>query len=285
MIRLLALILVLLFTGCVATDTATVESQHWTIGHASAIEYAVEYYPYGPALDRTFTAPRPDFDAWTRRRMQLDLRAIDGGGIDQVQLIVDALEVALDRSVLERVPLFLAEAADRAPDLSIVLLADLRRLPEDRLQSFLDACFALNLYLYENYLQVDNTPLLLFRPAAEYSGVAHIGLRTEIAEWYQPDGFNSTAALEHAWMSTNSKDILLPACPPAEPEEWAKERQRGKPIAKAIAAARALQPRRIVLRSWNDFSDGSFIQKNETDGDEVYHSIRKMLNTGELESE
>ena len=266
----LILLVVFIVGGCQTTRSPATAGQ-WRIDHREPTIYAVEYHPYGPALTRSLAAPHPNFGGWGRSRMQSDLRALKRLGIKEIQIIVEAGWLLDNREMAARIPVFIQEAARRAPQLSVVLVADLKHLQPAQLDEFLEFCMGLALHRYPNYVAIGGTPLIVLRRAGAFPDVRHLGLQFEYQVWDQPPGFGVGE------LNAERTDIRVTAGAVSTADEWRVPRKNGRTIATAIRAARQLMPRRLVIRSWNNFADGSFLQRNSLDNNTVYEKTLKAL--------
>jgi hypothetical protein len=266
----LILLVVFIVGGCQTTRSPATAGQ-WRIDHREPTIYAVEYHPYGPALTRSLAAPHPNFGGWGRSRMQSDLRALKRLGIKEIQIIVEAVWLLDNREMAARIPVFIQEAARRAPQLSVVLVADLKHLQPAQLDEFLEFCMGLTLHTYPNYVAIGGTPLIVLRRAGAFPDVRHLGLQFEYQVWDQPPGFGVGE------LNAERTDIRVTAGAVSTADEWRVPRKNGRTIVTAIRAARQLMPRRLVIRSWNNFADGSFLQRNSLDNNTVYEKTLKAL--------
>lgn len=266
----LILLVVFIVGGCQTTRSPATAGQ-WRIDHREPTIYAVEYHPYGPALTRSLAAPHPNFGGWGRSRMQSDLRDLKRLGIKEIQIIVEAVWLLDNREMAARIPVFIQEAARRAPQLSVVLVADLKHLQPAQLDEFLEFCMGLTLHTYPNYVAIGGTPLIVLRRAGAFPDVRHLGLQFEYQVWDQPPGFGVGE------LNAERTDIRVTAGAVSTADEWRVPRKNGRTIVTAIRAARQLMPRRLVIRSWNNFADGSFLQRNSLDNNTVYEKTLKAL--------
>ena len=266
----LILLVVFIVGGCQTTRSPATAGQ-WRIDHREPTIYAVEYHPYGPALTRSLAAPHPNFGGWGRSRMQSDLRDLKRLGIKEIQIIGEAVWLLDNREMAARIPVFIQEAARRAPQLSVVLVADLKHLQPAQLDEFLEFCMGLTLHTYPNYVAIGGTPLIVLRRAGAFPDVRHLGLQFEYQVWDQPPGFGVGE------LNAERTDIRVTAGAVSTADEWRVPRKNGRTIATAIRAARQLMPRRLVIRSWNNFADGSFLQRNSLDNNTVYEKTLKAL--------
>ena len=266
----LILLVVFIVGGCQTTRSPATAGQ-WRIDHREPTIYAVEYHPYGPALSRLLAAPHPNFGGWGRSRMQFDLRSLKRLGINEIQIISEAGWLLDNREMAARIPVFIQEAARRAPQLSVVLVADLKHLQPAQLDEFLEFCMGLALHRYPNYVAIGGTPLIVLRRAGAFPDVRHLGLQFEYQIWEQPPGFGVGE------LNAERTDIRVTAGAVSTADEWRVPRKNGRTIATAIRAARQLMPRRLVIRSWNNFADGSFLQRNSLDDNTVYEKALKAL--------
>ncbi|MFM1550218.1 MAG: hypothetical protein ACKJSG_12510 [Lentisphaeria bacterium] len=266
----LILLVVFIVGGCQTTRSPATAGQ-WRIDHREPTIYAVEYHPYGPALTRSLAAPHPNFGGWGRSRMQSDLRDLKRLGIKEIQIIGEAVWLLDNREMAARIPVFIQEAARRAPQLSVVLVADLKHLQPAQLDEFLEFCMGLTLHTYPNYVAIGGTPLIVLRRAGAFPDVRHLGLQFEYQVWDQPPGFGVGE------LNAERTDIRVTAGAVSTADEWRVPRKNGRTIVTAIRAARQLMPRRLVIRSWNNFADGSFLQRNSLDNNTVYEKTLKAL--------
>ena len=271
MLRHCSILLAVFIGGGCQTTRSPAAAEQWRIGHPEPTIYAVEYHPYGPALTRSLAAPHPDFSGWGRSRMQSDLRSLKRLGINEMQIIVEAGWVLENREMAARIPVFIQEAARRAPKLSVVLVADLEHLQPEQLEAFLEFCMTLELHTYPSYVAIDGTPMIVLRRAEAFPDARHLGLQLEYQTWEQPPGFGPGE------LNAERTDIRVTAGAVSTADEWRVPRKNGRTIATAIRAARQLLPRRLVIRSWNNFADGSFVQRNSLDGNAVYEQTLKAL--------
>ncbi len=116
--------------------------------------------------------------------------------------------------------------------------------------------------------------------------VTQIGLRAVHWNWRPAPEIEALPGLTGARVDPDRAAIriyggLLRGESGAEHTGWLVPRRKGKQLRTALEIALQLQPKQIVIESWNNFQDGSFIQPNSLDGDvasEALHVVLRQAN-------
>lgn len=269
-------------SGCLtpALDEATVAQE--SLGFAGTPEFELLYYPYTVSLSRQITEPHPLYDGWNDIRMRFDTRRLARSGID---LLVVNVEPESSMTSDERTIQYrrFADYASQA-GLPFCLQADVTGLSVEQLEAFLDWVVRLNLQEVEVVLRRENRPVLrLLNASHNQQQVDHIGLSLDYERWVKPDGWQDLApALAEAQINAERSAILVYAGltggdPTAPPSSWLLPRDGGRTLRHGLLLAVSLNPDRVVIDSWNNFTNGSFIQPNMLDSAELERSLVETL--------
>lgn len=231
----------------------------------------VEYYPYplpGGPPPLTGVRPLPDYrDSWTDQRMHRDLIRIRAAGISAILLFL-APEKIGDTFFCDRVRHFQSLAAQLTPPLPVALvLASFAPLRLDR-QNVMDFFQTQGFDRSPNYLSWQGQHPLFFsesiRLLGNYGGMhtaAQFGAELPPRP-LDASGFsskNGAVWIKTARIAAEQTDIRGKA--------WLIPRDRGASLRDRLRQAFAQQASPIILSSWNDFSDGSFLEPNSHDQD------------------
>ena len=238
----------------------------------------VEYFPFNDTNEMPVEfRPLPTYSGWTKERMERDVRRIQ--------------ENHLNGTLLHLSPQDLADTFKRA-----------------RLKEFLDvshkyACTALLCLSADHPMQLDlgNTERFLrHQGIASHPALYRKGQNVILAfaESIQLTG-RDEADFEHRmlgkdWtalpcpiidlkLSANDSLIWLytsfhtPAKTSWPVQEWKLQRSGFKHFRKALDKARECSPKIIVISSWNNFYNGSALEKNTLDGEKALEYLRNQL--------
>ncbi|MBQ6474010.1 MAG: hypothetical protein IJJ33_18620 [Victivallales bacterium] len=221
--------------------------------------------------------PLPTYSGWTKERMERDLQRLQ--------------ENRLNGAVLRLSPQDIADSFKRA-----------------RLKEFLDIslkhdCTALLCLTAEHPMQLDlgNTERFLkYQGIADHAALYRKGQNVILAfaEGIQLTG-RDEAGFEHRllgrdWtalpcssesLNLSAKDDLIwiytsfhkPSKASWPIQEWMLPRSGFKHFRKTLEKARESSPKIIVISSWNDFYNGSALEKNTLDGEKGLEILRKQL--------
>ena len=238
----------------------------------------VEYFPFNETNEMPVEyRPLPTYSGWTKERMERDLRRFQ--------------ENHLNGTLLRLSPQDIADSFKRA-----------------RLKEYLDLslkhdCTALLCLTVAHPMQLDlgNTERFLkYQGIADHAALYRKGQNVILAfaEDIQVTG-RDEAGFEHRllgrdWTSLpcssealnlSAKDNLIwiyasfhkPSKASWPIQEWMFPRSGFKHFRKSLEKARERSPKIIVISSWNDFYNGSALEKNTLDGEKGLEIFRKQL--------
>jgi len=223
---------------------------------AGAPTLAVLYHPYGPALEHAVALPHPVYRGWTARRIQADLRRLAATPIDLVLVRIHPQEQG--PRLADGISRWRAMASAHAGAPEWMLSIDGSGTDAATLQAMVPWLERLALVGAPRYrtrggrplVQVVNSPPRQLR--SDY-------LAFEFVQWREESAAGPVRSRE-------GRDVRIRAALADSSEDgWAIPRAEGKHLRQAVAEAAALQPARIVIESWNNFRNGSFIQPNTLD--------------------
>lgn len=250
-------------------------------GYQRRPEIWVEYYPYplpGGPPPLIGVRPLPDYrDSWTDQRMQRDLSRIRSAGISAILLFL-APEKLGDPFFCDRVRHFQGLAAGLTPPLPVALvLASFAPLRLDR-QNVMDFFQTQGFAHDPHYLSWQGQRPLFFSESIHLLG-SYGGLQTaaQFGAELPPrpldaSGFNASNGavwIKAARIAAEQTDIRGRA--------WLIPRSGGTALADRLRQAFAQQASPIILSSWNDFSDGSFLEPNSHDQDLLLRTLQAAL--------
>lgn len=241
--------------------------------------FGVTYHPYGVSQLRDLATPHPDYVGWTDARMERDLQRIHAIGFELVLVMYRPGSKDADR--LARVRKFHGYASN-LPGLQLQLVVDCFGTEREDLKRFFNACAALNLQGFSSSLQSKRKPVLFLHNAAHIPELTHPALAIRRFHWTRPIEIKRAEGAVTGPEATPGR-IILPAgladrsTLTSSRLEWTIQRRKGRSIARAIDAAGEYGYHEIIVDSWNDYHDGSFVEPNLFDGDAVSRALQKKL--------
>jgi len=247
-------------------------------------------------------SPLPSYSGWTVHRMERDLARMRAVGFDGVLLAiapkdlanpftVDAIGQFLALAAAQSSPPAPAEPSSPPPPTSApapifkvgLLLAPSEpvTLREENVTRYLENK---NLLTSPSILTLDGKPFIGFSekvvlmpaPYSAYScrlfgrdwpatpfgqDAGQLALGKEGVQW--------VSVAEHSGGNTVDWD--------EKTTQWPLSRRRGNAFAEGLRQAFALQARIIIVSSWNNYRNGSFMEPNTLDRDEMSKVMRNML--------
>jgi hypothetical protein len=221
------------------------------------------YYPYTVSLHIGITQPIPDYADWTEERMKRDIKRALNVGIDFLLISIDAWETQNNTrtasyrtffKMLENSNLyacFMHEAHD-AEHKDNVYVAD---------------WVCTNFANSSSYLRWKGRMLLVIYDclADENFDDPRLTIRHTVwrKEWHWFDPYNSAPVLS----KNGEQTIIFPGyCLGGQPEKWLCPRDNGTFYENQWKQALQLNPELILIATWNDFWEGTFIEPNNLDG-------------------
>ncbi|GEM_PF-4602344 len=249
------------------------------------IEFAI-WVRYLPETDsdaqfRMGVRPVPMDNGWTDLRMSRDISRIASCGIHVIMVECTPQQLA-NEEFLVRFRHF-CELASKSGRLVVLSLVPDRQefQPIDR-QNLLQYLEKMDLISTPGYLQEENRPAFL------------------VAEEYHLEESNPEFPENITLMRFG---VELPPCPttpldeqiplparfqwmraaqyltenPKSPSNtgWVVQRSRGKKLSKQFKLLRQTECQVVLLSSWNDYSDGSFVENNSLDGEMMTNAVKK----------
>ena len=256
-------------------------------GKSSPLILAV-YHPY-PSFMTTVEAPvrpLPGYDGWSNNRMERDLSRMQDAGVNGVLLFIKPEDLA-DGIRFERIRHFHELASARQPVFRVVLVLDgNNELNTDNASQFIKrkglADFPCVLRLHGSPVLAFSKNIRLVRSGGAESAnfcIRHIG-----NDWPAPPkgaDFGRPAPLDGlVWVKTADSRVAADNSDnPASSRQgaWSLPRGKGRNFANRLRLALQEKADIICIQSWNDFSDGSFLEPNTLDRSTMLTVLRKEL--------
>jgi hypothetical protein len=239
------------------------------------------YHPY-PDFRSSFPSPirpLPGYDGWTDSRMERDLQRMQGVGINGVLLSIMPEDLA-DNIRFERIRRFYELAAVQQPVFQVALmLCGNNELAVDNVAQFVyrkgfadtSSAFKLN---GKPVLVFDSQVRLVQKEKMEKENFCYrqIGKNWPslpgnlIGHPETPDGFTWVQA------GDNRGVIVYDAY-----DSWILPRGNGRNFTNRLRQALLDKSKIICIQSWNNFSDGSFIEPNTLDRNLMMTILQKEL--------
>ena len=288
-VNLLSVVILLMVASCanVPEEGAPKLTANPYGGHRRPLILAV-YHPY-PNFSTTVESairPLPGYNGWVDSRMERDMQRMRGVGINGVLLSINPEDLA-DGVRFERIRRFFELAAVQQPVFRVALmLGGNNELAVDNVSQFvyrkgladIPSAFKLN---GKTVLVFDSHIRLVQKDKTENNTFCyrHLGknwpLLPEgklIGHPVPPDGF--------VWVKTgdNHESPDIRGSPIInEQDAWILPRGKGKNFANRLRHAFNEKASIICIQSWNDFSDGSFMEPNTLDRNLMMTVLQKEL--------
>ncbi len=247
----------------------------------------IVYHPYGPALERCLAIPLPDYSGWTDDRMERDFNRLKATGVDVALVGIEAEKMS-DHSRLERYRRLLELRAMNVdwPDLAFFIdFSEVDWSDAHRSETVSAWLLDLNMPHHPGIFQVAGRPLVVlvsheritYRHPAFHSVIA-LPFPERVNEWRWQPGNSKWAAASpdgrQAWLQVGWLDREE-----TEPErQWRRRRRDGaNPVRWALREGLLLEPRFVVINSWNNYLDGSFVEPTRADGDRASQILQREI--------
>jgi len=239
---------------------------------------SILYFPYSVSLNRDIWQPHPNYTAWTDRRMKSDLKRLTGIGIDQVIVNLDVERILTQKSD-ERYHAFLTYAEHMKNGPEICFQAELSAVDPKRLEAFFGKLARMNLHRYRIFSKVRGKPILMVR---DHSPVQrHRLFHLELIELSRMTRHNRIKDVQFAYLNDSASVVMVFAGlyekNAMAVRRWRLSRKDGKTLDRNLQAAIHYFPNRVIISSWNNFTDGSFIEPSRKYSDRAYRSLVKSL--------
>ena len=289
-VSLLSVIILLMAVSCesVSEEGTPKLTENPYSGHGRPLILAA-YHPY-PNFSTTVESairPLPGYNGWVDSRMERDIQRMRGVGINGVLLSINPEDLA-DGVRFERIRRFFELAAVQQPVFQVVLMLGgnnelavenvaqfvyrkgLADMPSTfRLNGKAVLVFDRNVRLVQKDKTFDKT--FCYRHIGKDWPIIPDG-RT-ICRPAQPDGFT--------WVKTGdnheSPDSGLGKQIINSQDAWILPRGNGRNFAARLRHALNDRASIICIQSWNDFSDGSFMEPNTLDRNLMMTILQKEL--------
>lgn len=275
-----------LMAGCRHTATLPEELADLRIGHAGHPQIGLVYYPYGPGEARDLARPHPDFVGWTDQAMRVALNRIRGLGVDMLLVNADIRETPVDPARLERYRQFAAQA-DSAGQ-RIALYADATGITEAELRAFLNWMAELGWHTSTASWKDEQRPVVVIANGRHLEEIRQAGLVVIHWAWDRPVEFAAMGELAGTSLDREAGAVRILAADArieASGEvEWRLPRRGGKSLRSAMAGVALLQPRFLVIESWNNYRDGSFIEPNSLDSTRLSDALERAISELKVEA-
>lgn len=254
------------------------------------------YHPYPDFSNLpTEVSPLPSYTGWTVHRMERDLARMRDVGFDGVLLAITPKDLANPVTV-DAIGQFLALAAAPSPSSPTptytpapifkvgLLLAPSKpvTLREENVTRYLESK---NLLSFAAVLKLDGKPFIGFSEKVVLmpDPYSTCSCRLFGRDWPAmpsgQDGGQSALGKEGVqWVRVAEHGGSSPVDWDEKTTQWPLSRRRGNAFAEGLRQAFALQARIIIVSSWNNYSNGSFMEPNTLDHDEMSKVMRNILN-------
>jgi len=232
-------------------------------------QYGVVYYPYTVFYPRNIATPRPDYEEFSEARMISDLKSMRIARIDFVLISIDENQI-FDTPAYR---LFFSLAQDYNVKLCFMI-----EHPQttETLQQVVE--WVNQFYMQSVYFKWQGKPLLVFYECfanpdydnSEYT-VRHM-IYNKQWQWFGGDIVPMLSA------AGDRMTIIHPAIlnVGGYPEYgWMHPRTNGDFYKEQWSQAKQLNPALILIATWNDFWEGTFITSNTLDGNLMLRITRQ----------
>ena len=243
-----------------------------------APQIAVTYYPYEESQYRSAGGPFPNYSSWTDDRMKKDLLRMATGGIDLV-LVKASIEKIREAMVSERYIRFLQISASDPSYPKVALFADCTNATRHDINLFVSWCSMQDLGLNKSYYKEEKQPILVLINAQKHHGISHPALNLKTAGKNGDWNWTKNPLNQPIIPINGDKQTMIYASfnSPDHPENWLIDRKNGKHLLstfrKAISNGRNL----IIIESWNNYRNGSFIEPNTRDQFTLYQLLQNEI--------
>ncbi|NLG15128.1 MAG: hypothetical protein GX561_13110 [Lentisphaerae bacterium] len=273
-----ALLSVLLLSSCRSIpEDIPIELSHSPYAGSSLPLLLVEYFPY-PELPSGKLRPMPSYSGWTDSRMRRDLSRIRSYGIDGVLLSVTPEDFA-ESIRSERIRRFFDLASELSPPLRVGLLVGGSKdyeIASGNIAQYLDQQ---GLAKHKSALLLDGKAVLAFRediklirqvqhPTESFATFRRLG-----EDWHSVPAGATPGRLSQmekfTWVKAGDNSKLPGSVDNKHQADWILPRGKGKNFANRLRLAFQNKAGIVCIHSWNDFGDGSFIEPNTMDGNQM----------------
>ncbi len=247
----------------------------------SYISVGITYFPYDQSMVRLLSAPHPDYRGWPDNRMHRDLTRLSTCGIDTVYVYLKP-DYFFNSDKISRIEKFIetADLLDGCPHIVFVIDGAKGDMQTDRDGASLAGTLAgLRLHERSVYTRTGRKPLIYLTnwPAPL---PLHPGLSFALIAW-SPLRADADRDLQYAAQDRQRDTVLIRAglgpVDGAANGNWRIERKGGRALIKALRAAIRMEPAEVVISSWNNFDEGSYVEPDLEDGDVVYRALCNAL--------
>jgi len=277
---ILSMAVALLAVSCstVSDDTAIANlKENPYRGHAAKPLIIAVYHPY-PDFATTVAAavrPLPGYDGWSDSRMDRDMRRMRDCGINGVLLSIKPEDLA-DAVRFARIRRFYELAAMQQPVFNVALM--LGGNNELALGNVLQFIQRKGLADFPSAMAINGRKVVVFNNSVRLSQSGKDGDETFCyrhigKDWPTlPEGkllCRPSATDGFVWVKAGDNHAVQDAngVPDGlnEQEIWSLPRDKGRNFANRLRHALKERAAIIGIQSWNDFSDGSFMEPNTLD--------------------
>lgn len=249
----------------------------------SEIAFAIVYYPYGPALVRSNDTPLPDYSQWTNKRMRRDFERLRDTGIDLVLVGVSTDDFS-DTTRIERYRSLLQLRQENPEWPKLAFFVTSINSKANRLQAEVEIIqwlFEVQIRQSQGYYRINNRPLVIVvsetAKRIRHPAFRLINASSAPAGWFDwmwgVQKMNSSAVSNRngsqVWVdfqSSRQEDISIS-------ERFMGINRAEKAILPAFRKGVMHRPKYLVINSWNNYADKSFIEPTE---EEAYHRSQTL---------
>ena len=275
--------MITIITGC---TTIVEKPPVSTYTKQSLPEFMLIYHPYGSSMeDRTIAAPIPEYAGWTESRMSRDLHRISNVGIDVILVQVDVTQMVVDDMAKVQLKRFYALAGLENKNLRIALVIRASTtLSNSKNSSYLSQFtkwYQKNIHnSYQSaYKQAGRS--IIFLDGKFYSRNWHPIIKCvklnsgEKSQWI----YRHNGNIDNLF-SYNKSEAFVPAAYKGNcmsKGDWELPRKAGRTLRRQLWKCYTNKPKQIIISSWNNFSNGDFVEPNSLDGEEPYQALKKEI--------
>ncbi len=272
---------IILLTSCVGSGVSSQHLAELSLGNERPTHYALLYYPYSVSLTHIAAMPHPLYSGWPQHRMRQDLRRIRETGTDLLLLHTDAAKVLQDRDLAQLYTAFIGYAAEAGVDCALYL--DCEKLDDGQATALVQWLLALNLNNASAYWKDAGRPIVVLVNAAEIEQIRHIGFDFRRWEWQPASRLARVSGLSMPMLADQGRVLRVRAgwirngASSPDDVKWAVKRRNGDTIFEAVTVGARLNPRILVVDSWNDYAHGSFVEPNSLDQEQALMRLREAI--------
>lgn len=287
MLLLAALLALCSLTGCrTATRTPPPEFSFATTDWRP--QCLLEYYPYPtwePESALQDIRPIPAYTGWTDERMLRDIERFQGTAVSVIMLVITPQNLG-QPDILTRVRRFYDLVAQNAPGLKIMLAFQAERQLKMPFSNVLGFMRKQGFLTHSAAWTPNNGPAVI--AISSHLELSEERNSTDLTVWHfsrelpeRPHHLFDSSSLatlgQCAWIIAADCGVVHSGATPEWQQRWNAPRRNGLTLKTQLMQAWAQRLPYIIIGSWNNYSDGSFLEPNSLDGEKLLDIIRLPL--------